>query len=200
MNPLITERTKDGEITSDVYSRLAKDRILFLSEEINADLATTLTATLFWLDSQNTDEITLYINSPGGTVSDGLFTIYDTLQVINSPVKTICIGEAYSAAAVILAAGTPGSRLSYPNAKVMIHPIQVGEFSGSQPELEKEAKRIKAANDLIIELIARHSGQTIKKIKKDCQTEKFMSAQEALEYGLIDGIVAHTKEVPALNV
>jgi ATP-dependent Clp protease protease subunit len=199
MNPMIYEKTKDGEAIYDVYSRLVKERILFLAEEIEAELATTLTATLFWLDSQSsTQEITLYINSPGGTVSDGLLTIYDTLQVIKAPVRTICIGEAYSGAAVILAAGTKGRRLAYPNAKIMIHPIQVGELSGSQPEIEKEAKRIKKLNSSLIELIARHSGQSLKKVRKDCQTDKFMSADEALEYGLIDEIVKPSKKVPEL--
>lgn len=200
MNPMIYEKTKDGEAIYDVYSRLVKERILFLSEEIDADLATMLTATLFWLDSQSsTQEIKLYINSPGGTVSDGLFTIYDTLQVIKAPVKTICIGEAYSGAAVILAAGTKGKRLAYTNSKIMIHPIQVSEISGSQPEIEKESKRIKQLNSQVIELIARHTGNTLKKVKKDCQTEKFMSASEALNYGIIDDIVKPNKEIPALN-
>ncbi len=199
MNPTIYETTTDGEVVYDIYSRLIKERILFLSEEIDANIATMLTATLFWLDSQDsTQEIEIYINSPGGTVSDGLLTIYDTFQVIKSPIKTICIGEAYSGAAVILAAGTHGKRLAYPNAKIMIHPIQVSEISGSQPEIEKEAKRIRKLNTSVIELIARHTGKSLKRVKKDCQTEKFMNADEALEYGIIDDIVKPNKTIPPL--
>ena len=147
----ISEKTQRGETFYDVYSRLAKDRILFLSPaygktSIDGEVATTLTAALLFLDMQNSKkEIQIFINSPGGTVANGLFTIYDTMQYIKSPIKTVCIGQAYSAASLILGAGTKGKRKAYENAEIMIHEVQAG-FSGSAAETERESKRIKRLN------------------------------------------------------
>ena len=199
INPLIFEKTKDGEVIYDIYSRLVKDRIIFLAEEVTADTATIISATLLFLDHQNHDkDISLYINSPGGTVHDGLFTIYDTMQFIKAPVKTVCIGEAYSAAAVILCAGEKGKRGAFPNANIMIHQVQIHELDGSGSQIEKESKRIKKLNDKIFTTIARHTGNSVTKVKRDCEEDFFLTSEEALEYGLIDAIVQPQKELPEL--
>lgn len=201
--PLICESPEENIVyantAGDVYSKLVEERIIFLKDEIDATVATKISATLFWLNSQSqTEEIILYINSPGGTVSDGLFTIYDTLQFIKAPVKTICIGEASSSAAVILAAGSKGRRFAYPSARIMIHNIQVSEMSGSQTEIEKESKRIKELNDNLIQTIARHTGQLLRKVKRDCINDKYLTAEQAVAYGIIDGIIQPNKEIPEL--
>lgn len=174
----------------DVYSRLIERRVIFLKDEIDAEVATKISATLFWLNAQDpTEEITLYINSPGGTVSDGLFTIYDTMQYIEAPVCTICIGEACSGAAVILASGAKGRRLAYPSAQIMIHSIQVSEMSGTEKEIQEEAKRIKDLNQTLMQIISKHTKQSIRKVRKDCEFDKYLSSEEALKYGLIDKII-----------
>ncbi len=198
--PIIYEQNKQGVSGyCDVYSRLIYDRILFLREEIDVEVATNLVATLLWLDNISNEEITLYINSPGGTICDGLLSIYDTMQLINSPIKTVCIGEAYSAASIILAAGTPGRRFAYSHGKVMIHSIQVTDFSGPQDELEKESKRVKKINEVLMELTARHTSQPLEKVKRDCVEDKFMTAAEALKYGVIDEIIQPIKNIPELK-
>lgn len=198
INPMIYEKTRDGEFLYDVYSRLIKDRIIFLAEEVDEELATTITATLLFLDHQNkTKDIEIYVNSPGGDVN-GLFTIYDTMQYIKSPIKTVCIGQASSAAAVILAAGTPGKRFAFENSEIMIHEIQVGGMSGNGTEIEKEAARVKKLNEKVLKTVAIHCGQPYEKVKADCREDKYLTAQEAVEYGLIDGIVKRTKSLPKL--
>jgi ATP-dependent Clp protease protease subunit len=198
IQPVIFERTKDGEMLYDVYSRLQKERIIFLSEEINADVGTAISATLLWLDHQSDKDISLYINTNGGSVSDGLFTIYDTMQYIKSPVQTVVIGEAYSAGAVILAAGTPGKRMAFPNAEIMLHELQ-SEVGGSGSEIAKESKRLQRMADTLYEIVSRHTGQTVDKIKDDCSEDFFLTAKEALAYGLIDKIVKPTKELLPLK-
>ena len=184
------------ERSIDIFSSLLKQRILFLSEEIDAAVATSITASLLFLDLSSQDEITLYINSVGGSVSDGLLTIHDTLQYIKSPVKTICIGEAYSSAAVILAAGSKGRRFAFPHAKIMIHNIQVEEMSGTQKEIQEESKRVKELNQVLMSLIANHTKQPLKKIRRDCLKDKYFTPEEAIKYGLIDGIVESFKDLP----
>lgn len=199
MAPMIYEKVSEGIMTYDVYSRLAKERILFLKEPIDGDISSDLVASLFWLDSLNsTQDITIYINSPGGTVCDGLFTIYDTLQFVKSPIKTVCIGEAYSGAAVILAAGTKGKRLAYPNARIMIHSVQTSGMSGAQHEIQKEAEMTRELNESLMEILARHAGQPLSKVRKDCMEDKYMTAKQALQYGIIDEIVKPYKENPPL--
>lgn len=195
INPMIFEKTRDGEFLYDVFSRLVKDRIIFLAEELDEELATTITATLLFLDHQNTKDISIYINSPGGDVG-GFYTIYDTMQYIKSPIKTVCIGQASSAAAFILAAGTPGKRFAFENSELMIHEIQIGNMSGTGTEIEKESLRIKRLNEKIIKTLALHCNQPYEKVKLDCKEDKFMTSEEALEYGLIDGIVKRTKKLP----
>lgn len=181
----------------DVYSLLIKERILFLSQEIDGEVATSIAAKLFLLDRQSqTEEITLYINSSGGTIENGLLTIYDTLQFIKAPVKTICIGEAYSSAAVILAAGSKGTRFAYPSARIMIHNVQVDDMSGNQKEIEDESRRIKELNQTLMNIISRHTGQDIKKVQRDCKKDKYFSPEQAIKYGLIDEIIQPSKNIP----
>lgn len=198
-NPLVYERTKDGEVMYDVFSRLLKERIVFLCGEINGEMAQTIVAMLLFLDSQdNKKEISLYINSAGGSVNDGLYTIYDCMNYIKSPIRTVCIGEAYSAASLILAAGTPGLRMAFPNSQIMIHEIQVG-MEGSGSEIQEEAERVRVANNKLMNYLARYTGKTVDVIKEDCKSDKFFSAEEAKKYGLIDAIVKSEKELPELK-
>ncbi len=184
----------------DIYSRLIKERVLFLYEEIDTSVATNMAATLLFLDFQDSEkEITLYINSNGGDVPNGLLTIYDTMQYIKAPVKTVCIGEAYSSAAVLLAGGTPGRRFAYSNSRIMIHSLQIGEMSGTEKEIQKEAKRIKELNQRLMKLIATHTGQSLRKVKRDCDKDKYFTPEQALKYGLIDYILEPSKLAPVLE-
>lgn len=200
IHPMIYEKTRDGEMLYDVFSRLVKDRIIFLAEEITADVGTTIAATLLFLDKQNDkQDISLYINSPGGSVCDGLYTIYDTMQYIKSPIKTVNIGEAYSAAAVLLAAGSKGKRLAFANSNTMIHQVQVGDLSGPASDVEEETKRIKLLNNRIMTTIAVHTGQTFSKVKNDCLEDLYLTAEQALEYGIIDQIIVPNKKLPELK-
>ncbi len=202
ITPMIYEKTRDGEALYDVFSRLVKERVVFLAEEITAEVGTTVAATLLFLDKQNsTKDISLYINSPGGSVCDGLYTIYDTMQFIKSPIRTVNIGEAYSAAAVILAAGSKGKRAAYANSNTMIHQVQIhGDFSGPASDMEEESKRVKLLNNRIMATIARHTGQQLSKVKSDCLEDFYLTAEEALEYGLIDSIIKPAKSLPELII
>lgn len=193
-NLVTMNKTTEEDKSIDIFSSLIKKRIIFLSEEINATVATSITASLLFLDLKSQKEITLYINSVGGTISDGLLTIHDTLQYIKSPVKTICIGEAYSSAAVILAAGTKGRRFAFPNAKIMIHNLQVEEMSGTQKEIQEEAKRVKELNQVLMTLISNHTKQPLKKVRRDCLKDKYFTPEEGIKYGLIDGIIESSKK------
>lgn len=198
MLPALNEKVITNDYV-DVFSRLVSERIVFLSEDIDADVATETAAMLLWLNKQDSKkEITFYINSVGGSVGDGLLTIYDTMQLIEAPIKTICIGEAYSSGAVLLAAGSPGLRFAYPSARLMIHSIQVSEMSGTQQEIQEETKRIKKLNYTLMEIIARHTGQPLRKIKKDCVKDKYLTPSEAMKYGIIDKIVNPSKNIPEL--
>jgi len=187
MDLWIYEKTKDGEGAYDVYSRLLQDRIIFLHEEINSEVASRVIASLLYLDKKSKKEISIYINSPGGEVAAGL-AIYDMMQFTSSPIKTICVGTACSAAADLLAAGSPGKRLATPNSEIMIHSVSA-ELSGSNKEIQEEAARLKVLHKRSIELLALHTGQTFSKVSKDCEKDKYMTAQEALEYGIIDKIL-----------
>lgn len=189
----------DLTLQPSVFAKLAEQRVLFLNEDIDPSSATKLAAQLVYLESQSAKkEITLYINCTGGVVDGGLFTIYDTMQIISCPIKTICIGEAYSSAAVILAAGTPGLRFSYENSKMMIHSVYQDEVSGSEGQIKKEIKSLKALNLTMIEILARHTKNKLSKVKRDCRTDKYMSSKEALKYGLIDEIIPPSKMIPEL--
>lgn len=194
MHPELAEKT--GGEACNIFSRLVKERIIFLCEEIDAVVATSTAATLLLLDLLDSEkEITLYINSNGGSVPDGLLTIYDTLQFVKAPIKTVCIGQAFSSAAIILAAGTKGRRYAYPNSKIMIHSMQIEEMSGSEKEIQEEAKRIRKENQVLNVIISRHTGQSVKKVQRDCEKDKYFTPAEAIKYGLIDYVVEPTKKL-----
>ena len=186
--PSVTEQTASGEGACDLYSRLLKDRFIFLGTPIAAQVANVVVAQLLFLDAQNPNqEIKLYINSPGGEVDAGL-AIYDTMQFVRAPVSTIVIGMAASMAAVILAAGEKGRRYALPHAKVMIHQPW-GGVRGTASDIAIQAQEILKAKKLLNEILAKHTGQPLEKVEKDTDRDYYLSAQEALEYGLIDQVV-----------
>jgi ATP-dependent Clp protease protease subunit len=202
MTPYIFEKTKDGEVLYDVYSRLVKDRILFLAGDdgIDNESATALSASLLLLDSQShTKPINLYINTPGGAIHSGLYTIFDTMNFIEAPVHTVCIGTAYSAGSFLLAAGAKGNRLAFPNAHIMMH--EPSNYSGSgsiksTSDLVKEAELISKINQDLINLMAKLTGQSEAKVKTIVKEETYFTAQEALKFGIIDRIVGDKTNVP----
>lgn len=186
--PMVIEKSLSGERAYDIYSRLLKERIIFLGEGIDDGVANTLIAQLLFLDAENNKEdIKLYINSPGGVVSSAM-AIYDTMQHIKSPISTICIGQAASAATVILAAGTKGKRISLPNSRVMIHQV-MGGAEGQQTDIAIAAKEITRIKDQINKILSKHTGQTIKKLEADTDRDYWMSPDEAKKYGIIDKVL-----------
>ena len=186
--PTVIESSSSGERAFDIFSRLLRERIIFLGSEIDDDVANSVVAQLLLLDSENPEkDIMLYINSPGGVITAGL-AIYDTMQLIKADVSTICLGDAASMGAFLLSGGTKGKRLALPNSRIMIHQ-PLGGAKGQATDIEIEAKEILRMKTMLNELMAQHTGQKIEKIKKDTERDNFMSAQEALEYGLIDRII-----------
>ena len=186
--PYVVEQTGRGERTYDIYSRLLKDRIIFLGEGIDENTGNIVVAQLLFLESEDPEkDIHLYINSPGGYVSAGL-AIYDTMQYIKCPVSTICIGQAASMGALLLAGGAPGKRLSLPNARIMIHQ-PLGGTQGQAKEVEIHAREILKLRDRLNDILVKHTGQSKKKIKTDTERDHFMSPQEAVQYGLIDKVI-----------
>jgi ATP-dependent Clp protease protease subunit len=179
----------------DVYRFLAEKRHLFLTGEVNYSLANHIISHLLLLDSQSSDAaITIIINSEGGDIEGGLLSIYDAFQYVKSPIQTFCIGEAYSAAGFLLAAGTIGKRFAFPHAKIMLHGVQVSDLSGTQEEINRENRSVKDLNRTLCEILAKHTGQSIKKITKELKKDKYFTAEEALKYGIIDKIVTSLKE------
>lgn len=177
-----------GERGYDIYSRLLKERIIFLGEPIDDAVANTVIAQLLFLDAENNrEDIKLYINSPGGSVTSAL-ALYDTLQHVKSEVSTICIGQAASAAAVLLACGKKGKRFSLPNARVMLHQV-MGGVEGQQKDVEIQAREMARMKDQINNILAKHTQQPISKIEKDTDRDYFMTAEEARKYGIIDKII-----------
>lgn len=186
--PTVIEKTNLGERAYDIYSRLLKDRIIFLGSTIDDVVANTIIAQLLFLDSEDSKkDIKLYINSPGGSVSAGL-AIYDTMQYVKSDVSTICIGTAASMGAVILAAGAKGKRLALPNAEIMLHQV-MGGAEGQAIDIKIRAEHILKVKDKLNKILAEHIGQTLDKIEKDSDRDFFMTADEAKKYGLIDKII-----------
>lgn len=186
--PTVIEKSPYGERAYDIYSRLLKERIVFLGGVINDATANSIIAQLLFLESQNPQkEIKLYINSPGGSVTAGL-AIYDTLQYIKCDVSTICIGMSASMAAVLLAAGTKGKRYALPNSEIMLHQV-MGEAGGHAVEIEISARHIINIKNRINKILAKHTGQSLKKIEKDTDREFYLTAQEAKDYGIIDEII-----------
>ena len=200
INPIFYEKTKEGETFYDVYARLVKDRVIFLSEVIDAETASTIISLLFLLDREDQEEpISLWINSPGGEV-DSFFAIYDMMQLIKSPIKTICIGSASSAAAILMAAGSSGLRYITPNSHVMIHQVRAEDIGGTGTEIEIEANEVKKIKNRLNDILARHCGKTISKIRRDCEHDKYLDAKGAVEYGIVDHILGPTKKRPELVV
>jgi ATP-dependent Clp protease protease subunit len=188
--PTVIEQTNRGERAFDIYSRLLKERIIFLGTPIDDAVSNLLIAQLLHLESEDPDkDISIYINSPGGEIT-GLFAIYDTMQYIKPDVQTICVGQAASAAAVLLAAGTSGKRFALPHARVLIHQPH-GGASGQAVDIEIQAKEIIRMRELLDNLLAHHTGQTVEKVGHDTDRDFIMSAPEAKQYGIIDEVITN---------
>ncbi len=195
--PYVIEQTSRGERSFDIFSRLLKDRIIFLSEDVNPTSASLVVAQLLFLESEDPDkEISLYINSPGGSVTDGL-GIIDTMNYIKCPVTTICIGMAASMGALLLTSGTKGRRFATPNAEILIHqPLisgQGGGISGQTTEIKIQADQMLKTRERINKIISQTTGKPIEQVEKDTERDHYLTAEEALEYGLIDGIMDKRK-------
>lgn len=185
--PTVVERSSNGERSYDIYSRLLKDRIIILNDEITDSNSNIIIAELLYLDSINHDDISIYINSPGGSVTAGM-AIYDTMHFIKSEVSTICVGMAASMAAFLLSSGTKGKRFCLPNGEVMIHQ-PLGGAQGQATEIKIAAERILKLREKLNKMLAKNTGRDIKEIEKDTERDYFLSAEEALDYGLIDKIL-----------
>jgi ATP-dependent Clp protease, protease subunit len=191
--PIVVEQTNRGERSYDIYSRLLKDRIIMLGTPINDDVANAIIAQLLFLESEDPEkDINLYVNSPGGVVTSGL-GIYDTIQFMKAPVSTICVGQAASMGAVLLAAGAKGKRFALPNARSMIHQPS-GGAQGQATDIEIQAREILKIREKLNKILADHTGQPLERIVTDVERDYFMSAEEAKQYGLIDDILTKRPE------
>ncbi len=189
MVPMVVEQTGQGERAFDIYSRLLKDRIILLGTPIDDDVANLVIAQLLFLRAEDPKkDIDLYINSPGGSVTAGL-AIYDTIQILSCDVKTYCLGQCASMGAVLLAAGAAGKRFALPNSRIMIHQPW-GGAQGTAADIDIQAKEILRLKSMLNGILASHTGQSVKKIEKDTERDFFMSAEEAVKYGLVDGVVS----------
>lgn len=187
--PMVVEQTSRGERSYDIYSRLLKERVIFLVGQVEDHMANLVVAQMLFLESENPDkDIHLYINSPGGSVTAGL-SIYDTMQFIKPDISTLCIGQAASMGAVLLAGGTEGKRFALPHSRTMIHQ-PLGGFQGQATDIEIHAKEILDVRERLNTILAKHTGQPIEKIQNDTDRDFFMNAQESVEYGLIDKMMA----------
>ena len=188
--PMVVEQTSRGERSYDIYSRLLKDRIIMLSDEVNNVTASLIVAQMLFLEAEDPDaDIQFYINSPGGSVTDGM-AIYDTMQFVKCDVSTICIGMAASMGAFLLSAGTPGKRIALPNSEIMIHQ-PLGGAKGQATDIKIQADLIIRTRERLNTILAKNTGRSIEEIAKDTERDNYMTAQQALEYGLIDKIIEH---------
>ena len=186
--PTVVEQTHRGERGWDIYSRLLKDRIIFLGTQINDQVANTIIAQLLYLESEDSEkEISLYINSPGGVITSGL-AIYDTMQYIRAPVNTICLGQAASMGAFLLSSGARGKRYALPNARIMVHQ-PLGGAQGQASDIQIQAQEIQRLKDKLNGILAEQTGQSLEKISQDTDRDRYMTADEACEYGLIDEVM-----------
>jgi ATP-dependent Clp protease protease subunit len=186
--PVVVEQSARGERAYDIYSRLLKDRIIFLGDAIHDDMANTIIAQLLFLESEDPDrEVSVYINSPGGSVTAGL-AIYDTMQYIKPDVATICMGQCASMGALLLASGTKGKRYALPHSRVMIHQ-PMGGVQGQATDIDIQAKELLKMKETVHQILVEHTGQSIKKIRQDTERDFFMSGEEALKYGIVDRII-----------
>jgi len=188
--PIVIEQTAKGERSFDIYSRLLKERVIFLTGQVEDHMANLIVAQLLFLESENPEkDIYIYINSPGGSVTAGL-SIYDTMRYIKSDIATVCVGQAASMGAFLLSGGTKGKRYCLPNARVMIHQ-PLGGFQGQATDFEIHAREILSIKEKLNRLMAEHSGKTYEQVCKDTERDNFLSAQQALEYGLVDAILTN---------
>lgn len=191
--PMVVEQTSRGERSYDIYSRLLKDRVIFLTGQVEDHMANLVVAQLLFLESENPDkDIFLYINSPGGSVTAGM-SIYDTMQFIKPNVSTLCVGQACSMGAFLLAGGAPGKRYVLPNSRVMIHQ-PLGGFQGQASDIQIHAQEILSIKNKLNTLLAEHTGQPLDVIERDTDRDNFMSAQQAVDYGIVDAILTHRGE------
>jgi ATP-dependent Clp protease protease subunit len=187
--PYVVEQTGRGERSYDIFSRLLKDRIAFMGGTVTDDVANLITAQLLFLESEDPErEINMYINSPGGSVTAGL-AIYDTMQFVKPPVSTLCVGQAASMGALLLAAGAKGRRYALPHSRILIHQVS-GGFEGQASDIEIHAREALRLREILNDILAHHTGQPAKKVEKDTDRDNFMSAAQAVEYGLIDEVIA----------
>jgi len=187
--PMVIEQSGRGERAYDIYSRLLKDRIIFMGEQVVDDMANIIIAQMLFLESEDPDkDINVYINSPGGSITAGL-AIYDTMQYIKPDIATICMGQTTSMAALLLAAGTKGKRYALPHGRVMIHQ-PLGGAQGQATDIDIHAREILKMRDELNDILAKHTGQDIEKIRKDTERDYFMSSKEAKEYGIIDKVIS----------
>lgn len=192
--PMVVEQTARGERAYDIYSRLLKERVVFIVGPVEDHMANLVVAQLLYLESENPDkDIHLYINSPGGTVTSGL-SIYDTMQFVNCDISTICIGQAASMAALLLAGGAHGKRFALPHSRVMVHQPSAG-FQGQATDISIHANEVLELKRRLNEIMAKHTGQPVAQIEKDLERDNFMSAQTAVEYGLIDTVLVQRDEM-----
>jgi ATP-dependent Clp protease, protease subunit len=186
--PIVVEQSSRGERAYDIYSRLLKERIIFIGEQVHDDMANTIIAQMIFLESEDPDkDINIYINSPGGSVTAGL-AIYDTMQYIKSDIQTICMGQASSMGALLLAAGTKNKRKALPNARIMIHQ-PLGGVQGQATDIDIQAKEIMNVKNTIHNILVEHTGQPIERIREDTERDFFMSSQDAVAYGIIDMVI-----------
>jgi len=188
--PMVIEQDSRGERAFDIYSRLLRDRIIFLGVPVDDQIANLVVAELLHLESEEPDrDISIYINSPGGSVYAGL-TIYDAMRFVRPDIQTICVGVAMSMGALLLAAGTKGKRMALPNAKLLIHQLS-GGFEGQATDIEIQAREVISVKRRLEEIIAEHTGQPLERVSKDMERDYFMTPEEAREYGIIDRVIAH---------
>ena len=196
--PIVVEQTARGERSYDIYSRLLKERVVFIVGEVHDQMANLIVAQLLFLESENPDkDIHLYVNSPGGSVSAGL-AIYDTMQFIKPDISTICVGQAASMGAVLLGAGAKGKRYALPNSRIMIHQ-PLGGFQGQATDIEIHTREILDARDRLNKILSLHTGQPIDKIRLDTDRDNFMSGEQAREYGILDGVLEKRGQLPQLG-
>jgi len=188
--PMVVEQTNRGERAYDIYSRLLKDNIIFLGTPIDDNVANVVTAQLLFLEAEDpAKDISLYINSPGGSISAGM-AIYDTMQFIRPDVTTICIGQAASMAALLLAAGAPGKRFALPNSRILIHQPSMSGLSGQATDIDIQAREILRLREEMNKILARHTGQTVEKVQVDVDRDYIMTAAQAKDYGIVDQVIS----------
>jgi len=191
--PMVVEQSNRGERAYDIYSRLLRDNIIFVGTPIDDSVANVITAQLLFLEAEDPEkDVYLYINSPGGSITAGM-AVYDTMEFIRPDVSTICIGQAASMGALILAAGAPGKRFTLPNTRVLIHQPSMGGLSGQATDIDIQAREILRMRDATNKLLAKHTGQDLEKIEKDVERDFIMNAEQAKEYGIVDEIISKHK-------